>query len=164
MAKPVFEIDGEHFTDLQGFFVEISKIVGDGWGKNLNAFNDILYGDMGMPFDEPFVLVWKNSALSRERLGYDATLKLHENGFRNYSRGLSFDEFIRYIRRFNTINRLKRFLRLPSYAEVPIEQAQYGYRYYEEKLALARQHQGETIFDWIMNIFRDHPDVEVRLE
>ncbi len=161
MEKQVFEIDGERFSDLEGFFAEISKIVGDGWGKNLDSLADILLGAMGTPFDEPFILIWKHSALSRERLGYEATQKLREDGFRNYSRGLNYDEFTRYMRRH--IWRQMLIYGKKAF-EGELERAQEGYRYYEQQIELAHQREGGTIFDWIMACFRDVPDIEVKLE
>ena len=44
------------------------------WGRNLDAFRDILCGGWGTP-DEGFILVWKNSNLSREILGYPETVR-----------------------------------------------------------------------------------------
>jgi len=49
-------------------------IPGADWGRNLDAFNDILYGGFGTP-EDGFVLVWKNHELSRERLGYEETAR-----------------------------------------------------------------------------------------
>jgi RNAse (barnase) inhibitor barstar len=74
MQKREFQIDGTRFSDLQGFFDQISEhlIPGAEWGRNLDAFNDILRGGFGMP-DEGFILVWLNSAESKKRLGYDET-------------------------------------------------------------------------------------------
>lgn len=74
MQKREFQIDGTLFSDLQGFFDQISErlIPGADWGRNLDAFNDILRGGFGTP-DEGFVLVWLNSAESQKRLGYDET-------------------------------------------------------------------------------------------
>src|SRR5262245_51356353 len=40
----------------------------------LDAFNDILRGGFGTP-EGGFVLRWKNSAVSRERLGYPETVR-----------------------------------------------------------------------------------------
>lgn len=70
MAKRVYEIDGERFSTLDGFYDEISRVLipGAWWGRNLDAFNDILRGGFGTP-DEGFVLRWRNADLSRERLG-----------------------------------------------------------------------------------------------
>lgn len=74
--KQVYEIDGAEFTSLDGFFDEISKtlIPNAKWGRNLDAFNDVLRGGFGTP-QEGFVLRWKNSQISRERLGYDETIR-----------------------------------------------------------------------------------------
>jgi len=76
MQKREYQIDGNLFSDLQGFFDQISEhlIPGAEWGRNLDAFNDILRGGFGTP-DEGFVLVWMNSAESKKRLGYDETQK-----------------------------------------------------------------------------------------
>ena len=76
MPKPVYEIDGARFSTLQGFFDEISRVLNPSanWGRNLDAFNDILRGGFGTP-KMGFVLQWRNSALSRERLGYPETVK-----------------------------------------------------------------------------------------
>src|SRR5262245_39633780 len=49
-------------------------IPGAAWGRNLDAFNDILRGGFGTP-EGGFVLQWINSALSRERLGYPETVR-----------------------------------------------------------------------------------------
>jgi RNAse (barnase) inhibitor barstar len=76
VAKPAFEINGARFTDLEGFYDEVeAALIPDAmWGRNLNAFNDILRGGFGTP-DGGFVLVWKHHKLSRERLGRQYTLR-----------------------------------------------------------------------------------------
>jgi RNAse (barnase) inhibitor barstar len=76
MNKRSYEIDGSRFSTLEGFFEEISSVLipGTDWGKNLDAFNDILRGGFGTP-DDGFILKWKNSNLSRERLGYAETIR-----------------------------------------------------------------------------------------
>jgi RNAse (barnase) inhibitor barstar len=77
--KRVYEIDGYKFNDLQEFYEHISQILipGIDWGRNLDAFNDILRGGFGTPKDG-FVIKWKNSARSREVLGYAETVKYIE--------------------------------------------------------------------------------------
>jgi RNAse (barnase) inhibitor barstar len=76
MAKLVYEIDGRDFSTLEEFYAVISRVLipGAGWGHNLDAFNDILRGGFGTP-EGGFVLQWKNSDLSRERLGYSETVR-----------------------------------------------------------------------------------------
>ena len=71
-----YEIDGARFSTLEEFFEEVSRVMIPDvyWGHNLDAFNDILRGGFGTP-EEGFSLVWKNSALSRERLGYPETAR-----------------------------------------------------------------------------------------
>lgn len=68
----LYVIDGAAFSNLRGFFKQVSRILipRRSWGRNLNAFNDILRGGFGTP-TEGFVLVWKHSELSRQRLGAD---------------------------------------------------------------------------------------------
>lgn len=58
-----YQIDGENFTTLEGFYDEFSRCVlgGTSWGHNLDAFNDVLR--------------WKNHQLSRDRLGYPETVR-----------------------------------------------------------------------------------------
>lgn len=76
MAKVVLTIDGERFSTVSEFYEEISRqlIPGADWGHNLDAFNDILRGGFGTPA-EGFILVWRHSHLSRERLGYGETIR-----------------------------------------------------------------------------------------
>src|ERR1051325_320154 len=74
--KQVYEIDGTRFSTLEEFYEEVSRVlIPDAyWGRNLDPFNDILRGGFGTP-EEGFVLVWKNSDLSRRRLGYPETVR-----------------------------------------------------------------------------------------
>jgi RNAse (barnase) inhibitor barstar len=76
VSKVALTIDGERFSTLDEFYEEVSRklIPGAEWGRNLDAFNDILRGGFGTP-EEGFVLVWRRSALSRERLGYAETIR-----------------------------------------------------------------------------------------
>ncbi|MGO9833444.1 MAG: barstar family protein [Polyangiaceae bacterium] len=57
MAKRVFEINGHDFDTIEGFYDEIGRKVFDdtSWGRNLDAFNDVLRGGFGTP-EEGFVL------------------------------------------------------------------------------------------------------------
>lgn len=64
--KQVFVLDGARFDDLAGFYREITAVLSlsSEWGRNLDAWNDVLRGGMGTP-RAGFVLVWKASARSR---------------------------------------------------------------------------------------------------
>jgi RNAse (barnase) inhibitor barstar len=73
-----YVIDGKQFSTLEEFAEHFSSRVLGGsyqWHGNLNAFNDILRGGFGTP-EGGFRLVWNNSNLSRERLGYAETSRL----------------------------------------------------------------------------------------
>jgi RNAse (barnase) inhibitor barstar len=75
-SRPVLEIDGSRFDDLDGFWDEVSRqlIPGADWGRNLDAFNDILRGGFGTP-EGGFVLRWTNSEISRAALGHEETVR-----------------------------------------------------------------------------------------
>ncbi|MEI8212982.1 MAG: barstar family protein [Planctomycetota bacterium] len=79
MQKPVIEIDGLSFDSLAGFFDVFDTVVlgVTNFGQNLDAFNDVLRGGFGSP-DGGFVLRWRNSKVSRDRLGYDETIRFLE--------------------------------------------------------------------------------------
>jgi RNAse (barnase) inhibitor barstar len=73
--RPVLVIDGAAFSDFEGFTREFSKLLDDyTWHGNLDAFNDILRGGFGTP-EGGWTLRWINSDLSRDALGYTATLR-----------------------------------------------------------------------------------------
>ena len=69
-------IDGSRVKSLETFFDEFSRVALDGrsWGRNLDAFNDVLRGGFGTP-EGGFTLRWQNSAASRETLGYPETVR-----------------------------------------------------------------------------------------
>lgn len=68
-------INGSHFSDLEGFYEEISQLFmkEEGWKVGtLDGFDDILYGiDSG--------IIWENSQKSKVDLGFDLTKKFYEN-------------------------------------------------------------------------------------
>lgn len=72
----IYIIDGNNFTTLEEFYDVISYVLipGANWGRNLDAFNDILRGGFGTP-DGGFLIRWVNSAESRLRLGYGETVR-----------------------------------------------------------------------------------------
>jgi RNAse (barnase) inhibitor barstar len=74
--RRTYEIDGARFSTLQEFYDEIGRVlIPDArWGRNLDAFNDILRGGFGTP-EGGFILRWLNSQVSRQRLGYPETIR-----------------------------------------------------------------------------------------
>jgi len=76
LRKQVFVLDGAKFSSLDEFYPYFAAAVSlnTDWGRNLDAFNDVLRGGFGTP-EGGFILRWENSALSRERLGYPKTIK-----------------------------------------------------------------------------------------
>jgi RNAse (barnase) inhibitor barstar len=83
MSKPTIEIDGSRFDSLSGFWNEISTriIPGAAWGRNLDAFNDILRGGFGTP-DGGFRFRWVNFERSKKVLGYSETIQSLERAVR----------------------------------------------------------------------------------
>jgi RNAse (barnase) inhibitor barstar len=71
-----YEIDGSRFASLEEFFEEVSRVLvpGQWWGRNFDAFNDILRGGFGTP-SGGFTIDWKNHVLSEQRLAYDETVR-----------------------------------------------------------------------------------------
>ncbi|SIN80174.1 hypothetical protein SAMN05421769_0097 [Chryseobacterium scophthalmum] len=68
-------INGGHFSDLEGFYEEISQLFmkDEDWKVGtLDGFDDILYG---VETD----ITWKDSQKSKEDLGLDLTKKFYEN-------------------------------------------------------------------------------------
>ena len=78
--KSRYVIDGSRFGTLEEFAAHFSeRVLRDHvWLGNLDAFDDILYGGFGTP-EEGFILIWRDSALSRARLGHVETARqLHK--------------------------------------------------------------------------------------
>jgi RNAse (barnase) inhibitor barstar len=76
VQKPVLVIEGDNFSTLEEFYDEVERVLipGAAWGRNLDAFNDILRGGFGTP-EGGFVLRWRHSSRSSERLGYVETVR-----------------------------------------------------------------------------------------
>lgn len=71
-------INGGHFSDLEGFYEEISQLFmkDEDWKVGtLDGFDDILYG---VETD----ITWKDSQKSKEDLGFDLTKEFYENKIR----------------------------------------------------------------------------------
>ncbi len=125
MAKE-YVLDGTKITSLEDFFDQIgsSLALGEEWGRNLDALDDVLCGgDYGVSNDG-FTLKWVHSDVSRVELGYAETVRQLE---------------------------IRLLLCHPS-----------NRRSVQAELNTARQREGATVFDWLINIIRDHND-NVRL-
>lgn len=71
-------INGRHFSDLEGFYGEISSLFmkDEDWKVGtLDGFDDILYGYQGE-------IIWKNAQKSKENLGFHLTKEFYENKIR----------------------------------------------------------------------------------
>lgn len=126
--KETYEIDGNNFSDLEGFYTEFHIKVLKGqatWGKNLDAFNDVLSGGFGTPA-EGFVLVWDNSEISKDMLGWPETIKFIEQ-------------------KLTTCH--------PSNVE-----------HVGKDLEDAKNHQGQTLFEILIDIIKGHDDVDLILK
>lgn len=76
--KKMTVINGGHFSDLEGFYNEVSEIFmnDEDWKVGtLDGFDDILYG-----VDSD--ITWKDSEKSKEDLGFDLTKEFYENKIR----------------------------------------------------------------------------------
>ncbi|MEL7682740.1 barstar family protein [Citromicrobium bathyomarinum] len=118
-AKPELVIDGSRVWSLESFWDEVSRslIPGARWGRNLDAFNDILRGGFGTP-EGGFVLRWSESETSRAFLGYPETIRQLE---------IRTDEC-----------HPDNIFRVAA------------------QLEDAKQGRGPTVFDWIVEIIREH--------
>lgn len=115
--KQIIEIDGANFGTLEEFYDHFTARADLlSWGKNLDAFNDVLRGGFGTP--TPFKLRWHNHKESRKRLGYAETIRQLE-------------------------------IRISRCHPDNVPQI-------EQDLQKARAHEGPTVFDWLVEIIRDH--------
>lgn len=68
-------INGSHFSDLSGFYEEVSDVLmkdADWKVGTLDGFDDILYGFEGE-------IIWRESEKSKQDLGFEATKIFYEN-------------------------------------------------------------------------------------
>jgi RNAse (barnase) inhibitor barstar len=72
----LYTIEGLAFSTLEEFYDHFTErvIPGTAWGRNLDAFDDILDGGFGTPA-KGFHFCWYHATLSRERLGYAETAR-----------------------------------------------------------------------------------------
>lgn len=77
--KQEFILNGNNFNDLNGFYIEIYKLMTlyEDWKRshNLDALNDMLYSGFG----EEAILIWKNPEKSKIDLGTEATIDFYQN-------------------------------------------------------------------------------------
>lgn len=75
-------INGSHFSDLTGFYEEVSGVLMkdvDWEVGTLDGFDDILYGGFGVfENNEKIELIWKESEKSKDDLGISATKDFYE--------------------------------------------------------------------------------------
>jgi len=114
-----YVLDGLKIASLEAFYDQISDTLIPGvlWGRNLDAFDDILFGGFGTPHGG-FILRWTHSDTSRASLGYAETVRQLE----------------------------KRLLLCH-----PTNQD-----HVRADLTKAKQGKGPTVFDWLVDIIRDH--------
>lgn len=127
-GRPSYVINGQNFTTLDEFYEEIGRVLipGQQLGRNLDAFNDILSWP-SLDTGEPYLLTWKNAALSEQRLGHAAMA-----------------------------SKLEQMLRTCHPSNVPST---------KERLQAAREGEGPTLFDWLVEIIRENKQyVNLRLE
>ncbi len=77
-SKQKFIINGNNFSDLPGFYKEISEVLMNNYDwtvGTLDGFDDILYG---VNSD----IIWQNAAKSKEDLGFNTTKEFYENKIR----------------------------------------------------------------------------------
>jgi RNAse (barnase) inhibitor barstar len=72
--KKTFVINGDNFKNMDEFYDEVERVLTKSltWriGRNLNAFNDVLWGGFNaFESGEPIKLVWRNAQESKKRLG-----------------------------------------------------------------------------------------------
>lgn len=78
-----FVLDGAAFDGLDTFYDHAGEVLCPAfdWGRNLDAFNDILRGGFGaFDYGEEIELIWKNAAKSKKDLGVAETISWLEAG------------------------------------------------------------------------------------
>lgn len=115
--KQVYYLEGTNINNLNDFYNEVEKVLipDTEWGRNLDAFNDILRGGFGTP-NNGFKLIWKDFNISQEKLGYEETAnwikdklnKIHASNVKDFQERLEqmnkgagktlFDEIVEIIK------------------------------------------------------------------
>jgi RNAse (barnase) inhibitor barstar len=79
MNRKTILLDANRFSTLASFYQEVenacTKDLGWSIGRNLDAFNDVLWGGFGVhDYEEPVQLIWLHSDKSRRDLGWAETV------------------------------------------------------------------------------------------
>jgi RNAse (barnase) inhibitor barstar len=73
MERKTFILDGDNFSDLEEFYFEVEKVLTKdfkGFGRNLDAFNDVLRGGFGrFEYEELITIILLNTNKSKKELG-----------------------------------------------------------------------------------------------
>lgn len=88
-------------------------------------------------------------------LGYKATVQFWEDSWARYKRNLIFIEFEQRGHEYSD-NEAKSVGDSLTMEQVDPKSAQ--------RIALAKNGEGETVFDWIVEILHEYPRIELRLE
>lgn len=124
------QINGNSFSSLKEFYDEIERKLTKNldWkiGRNLNAFDDVLFGGFGIhDFKEEIELNWLNSNKSKSDLGMEETIKYIQVQLKNC----------------HPTNR----------------------RNVDNDLKLAMNGKGNTLFEIIVRIIREHQHIKLEL-
>lgn len=159
MEKPIFVIDGSRFNDLESFYDEVEHclIPEVEWGRNLDHFNDILRGNVGL-LPRAYILIWKNMSKSRLDLGYEETIKFWEEVKDRWMKRVRIlEEQVQHSE--------SKSLKDKKFIEGMIESSKSSLIKWTEDFEAAQRHEGPTIFDWIMEmIFDERKQIEFHPE
>jgi RNAse (barnase) inhibitor barstar len=164
VEKKVYILDGDRFDNLDEFYDEITTVlipdIGFEWGRNFDAFADIFCGGFGLPA-EGYIVTWKNSVRSQQTLGYDLTIRYLEEIWNRVAQVFSENEM-----RQLDYEMLKQLYPDADahWLQQKVDNFSGGNLGRLKQLDLARQHEGPTIFDDLVAIFKRCSAVELRLE
>lgn len=134
MHLKTININGNNFSDIDGFYNEVERVFTKdlGWriGRNLDAFEDILYGTGYGVFEvgESIKLIWENCSKSKIDLGFEETKKFYETKIINKN--------------------------------IAPENRQY----FKEKLEDLLNYNGQTFFDIILEIISERKNIEFEID
>ncbi|MDB6454037.1 barstar family protein [Falsirhodobacter sp. 20TX0035] len=79
-TDPCLVLEGSRIHDIPGFYDEINRVfmAGEEWrlGQSLDALDDLLHGGYGaLAGQTDATLLWRDSRISCQSLGYEATRK-----------------------------------------------------------------------------------------